>query len=119
MADSFNQSLIRKRIVLKVDPFRKDKLMKTFVLSIVLMLFVAQSKSQVLITFADTANYLMNIENKKANYISKSFSVLYDTLKVKPVWIITDDANVIPTFGKNYASFLIMKEHLKKTIFLS
>jgi hypothetical protein len=57
--------------------------------------------AQTFTTYADTANYLISqIENKKSQYIGKSFSVVYDSLKIKPVFAIAEYTSKKEDFGK-------------------
>ena len=79
--------------------------MKKIVTIIFLIFLGIKLNAQAFHTHADTANYLIGqIGNKKNNYIGKPFSVLYDSLKVRPVYVIPNyggmNLNNQEDFGK-------------------
>jgi len=72
---------------------------KTIILSI-LAFGLAQVQAQTFTTYADSANYLIHeIEAKKSLYVNKPFSVLLDSLKIKPV-AVTEGTVKKADFGK-------------------
>ena len=90
--------------------------MKKIVTIIFLIFLGIKLNAQAFHTYADTANYLIGqIENKKNFYIGKSFSVLYDSLKIKPVRVIPDDANMKETFGEELRFYFNNEEDFSKT----
>jgi hypothetical protein len=79
--------------------------MKNLIIVLFILTAIIKLSAQTFKTYADTANYLISrIENNRNYYIGKPFSVLYDSLKVKPVdvWLHYSDMNLKDTvdFGK-------------------
>jgi hypothetical protein len=78
--------------------------MKTFITAAFILLSGIKVNAQTFKTYADTANYLISrIENNKNYYIGKPFSVLYDSLKIKPVYVIPSFGNTNPNDKQNFA----------------
>mgnify|MGYP003575577653 CR=1 FL=1 len=63
--------------------------MKAILLAVAITVFGKIAFTQTFSTYADTANYLMHeIEAKRTQYVGNAFSILFDSLKIKPVRII-------------------------------
>lgn len=75
--------------------------MKKIIIIALILLASIKVNAQTFTTYADTANYLISqIENKKSQYIGKPFSVLYDSVKIKPVFAIAEYTIKKEDFGK-------------------
>ncbi len=76
--------------------------MKKIIILLFICLGFAKAKAQTFHSYADTANYLIHeIENKKSLYIGQPLSVLLNSLKIKPVDVITGAVQQKSDFGKS------------------
>jgi hypothetical protein len=92
--------------------------MKTVFILVAFVLLGLASKSQTLNSYADTSNYLINeIGAKKNLYIGKPFSVLFDSLKITPTYIVNRSTEK-KGFGKDLRFEFNMEREFSKAHFI-
>jgi hypothetical protein len=75
--------------------------MKVIIFTAIALFIGITSQCQALNSYADTSNYLINeIGAKKNLYIGKAFSVLLDSLKIKPVYLVNSFTGKDADFGR-------------------
>jgi hypothetical protein len=93
--------------------------MKVIIFTTIALFIGITSQCQALNSYADTSNYLINeIGAKKDFYIGKPFSVLFDNLKIKPVYIVNSYTDKDNDFGKQLSFEFNTQRDFSKSHFI-